>query len=209
MKNIFLLIVLFIFLTCETSFSKIKSECPEKIIDQQTFQGIFQGNTCTPLCYSSIKMPNGQDLIFIQDKDSSDDIFGNIGNNVETTIVVKQFWNEYEKKCDRVNIFKTGKKTNPKPIGIKSSSENDFNECKNKLYQSDADLYACYDREYDRLIIENNNGMADIEGIYNQMTLGVTGICITLEEKINRALVRKAWLVNIFDGIQTKNSIFE
>ncbi|MFQ9010792.1 MAG: hypothetical protein ACLR52_01420, partial [Veillonella atypica] len=194
----------------------------------------------TPLCYSSIKMPNGQDLIFIQDKDSSDDIFGNIGNNVETTIVVKQFWNEYEKKCDRVNIFKTGKKTNPKPIGIKSSSENDFNECKNKLYQSDADLYACYDREYDRLIkemdefintkayetklskinkneiiynqnqwIENNNGMADIEGIYNQMTLGVTGICITLEEKINRALVRKAWLVNIFDGIQTKNSIFE
>ena len=154
MKNIFLLIVLFIFLTCETSFSKIKSECPEKIIDQQTFQGIFQGNTCTPLCYSSIKMPNGQDLIFIQDKDSSDDIFGNIGNNVETTIVVKQFWNEYEKKCDRVNIFKTGKKTNPKPIGIKSSSENDFNECKNKLYQSDADLYACYDREYDRLIKE-------------------------------------------------------
>ena len=232
MKNIFLLIVLFIFLTCETSFSKIKSECPEKIIDQQTFQGIFQGNTCTPLCYSSIKMPNGQDLIFIQDKDSSDEIFGNIGNNVETTIVVK--------KCDRVNIFKTGKKANPKPIGIKSSSENDFNECKNKLYQSDADLYACYDRKYDRLIkemdefintkayetnlskinkneiiynqnqwIENNNGMADIEGIYNQMTLGVTGICITLEEKINRALVRKAWLVNIFDGIQTKNSIFE
>ena len=58
-------------------------------------------------------MPNGQDLIFIQDKDSSDDIFGNIGNNVETTIVVKQFWNEYEKKCDRVNIFKTGKKANP------------------------------------------------------------------------------------------------
>ena len=83
MKNIFLLIVLFIFLTCETSFSKIKSECPEKIIDQQTFQGIFQGNTCTPLCYSSIKMPNGQDLIFIQDKDSSDDIFGNIGNDVD------------------------------------------------------------------------------------------------------------------------------
>ena len=219
MKNIFLLIVLFIFLTYETSFSKIKSECPEKIIDQQTFQGIFQGNTCTPLCYSSIKMPNGQDLIFIQDKDSSDGIFGNIGNDVETTIVVKQFWNEYEKKCDRVNIFKTGK---------------------NKSYQSDADLYACYDREYDRLIkemdefintkayetklskinknkiiynqnqwIENNNGMADIEGIYNQMTLGVTGICITLEEKINRALIRKAWLVNIFDGIQTKNSIFE
>lgn len=240
MKNIFLLIVLFIFLTCETSFSKIKSECPEKIIDQQTFQGTFQGNTCTPICYSSIKMPNGQNLIFIQDKDSSDGIFGNIGNDVETTIVVKQFWNEYEKKCDRVNIFKTGKKANPKPTGIKSSSENDFNECKNKLYQSDADLYACYDREYDRLIkemdefintkayetklsktnkneiiynqnqwIENNNGMADIEGIYNQMTLGVTGICITLEEKINRALVRKAWLVNIFDGIQTKNSIFE
>ena len=59
-------------------------------------------------------MPNGQDLIFIQDKDSSDDIFGNIGNNVETTIVVKQFWNEYEKKCDRVNIFKTGKKNKPK-----------------------------------------------------------------------------------------------
>ena len=185
-------------------------------------------------------MPNGQNLIFIQDKDSSDGIFGNIGNDVETTIVVKQFWNEYEKKCDRVNIFKTGKKANPKPTGIKSSSENDFNECKNKLYQSDADLYACYDRKYDRLIkemdefintkayetklsktnkneiiynqnqwIENNNGMADIEGIYNQMTLGVTGICITLEEKINRALVRKAWLVNIFDGIQTKNSIFE
>ena len=126
MKNIFLLIVLFIFLTCETSFSKIKSECPEKIIDQQTFQGIFQGNTCTPLCYSSIKMPNGQDLIFIQDKDSSDGIFGNIGNDVEATIVVKQFWNEYEKKCDRVNIFKTGKKANPKPTGIKSSSENDF-----------------------------------------------------------------------------------
>ena len=42
-------------------------------------------------------MSNGQDLIFIQDKDSSDGIFGNIGNNVETTIVVKQFWNEYEK----------------------------------------------------------------------------------------------------------------
>lgn len=240
MKNIFLLIILFIFLTCETSFSKMNSECPEKIIDQQTFQGIFQGNTCTPLCYSSIKMPNGQDLIFIQDKDSSDGIFGNIGNDVETTIVVKQFWNEYEKKCDRVNIFKTEKKANPKPTGIKSSSENDFNECKNKSYQSDADLYACYDREYDRLIkemdefintkayetklskinkneiiynqnqwIENNNGMADIEGIYNQMTLGVTGICITLEEKINRALIRKAWLVNIFDGIQTKNSIFE
>ena len=101
-------------------------------------------------------------------------------------------------------------------------------------------MYACYDREYDRLIkemdefintkayetklsktnkneiiynqnqwIANNNGMADIEGIYNQMTLGVTGICITLEEKINRTLVRKAWLVNIFDSIQTKNSIFE
>ena len=65
-------------------------------------------------------------------------------------------------------------------------------------------MYACYDREYDRLIkemdefintkayetklskinkneiiynqnqwIENNNGMADIEGIYNQMTLGL------------------------------------
>ena len=25
---------------------------------------------------------------------------------------------------------------------------------KNKSYQSDADLYACYDREYDRLIKE-------------------------------------------------------
>lgn len=91
MKNIFLLIVLFIFLTYETSFSKIKSECPEKIIDQQTFEGTFQGNTCTPICYSSIKMPNGQDLIFIQDKDSSDGIFGNIGNDVEATIVVKRF----------------------------------------------------------------------------------------------------------------------
>lgn len=226
------------FFTCETSFSKTESGCPEKIIDQKTFQGTFQGNTCTPICYSTIKTTSEQDLIFIQDKDSAYGIFGNIGDNIEVTIVIKQFWNEYEKKCDRVNIFKTGKKLNQRPMGIHSPSENEFNECKNKSDQSDADMYACYDREYDRLLremdefiniktyetklsdiyknkiiynqsqwIKNNNDMADIEGIYNQITLGVTGICITLQGKIDRALTRKAWIVEVFDGIETMNSL--
>lgn len=106
-KSFFIFILLLIFSNSNLIYAA-KSRCPDKILGTDTVQGIYQGNECGDMCYSTIKLDTGENFTFIQGEDDSR-IFGDVGNRVEVTVNIEQFWNEYGQQCDRTEVFKSGK----------------------------------------------------------------------------------------------------
>ena len=85
--------------------------CPNKILGQNTVHGLYLGNECGDMCYSSIRLADGTEFVFVQDDTTAEQSFGEgIGQAVLVTYQVEQYWNEYGEICQQIPIFQQGRR---------------------------------------------------------------------------------------------------
>ena len=102
MRTIILLFAMASLITLSSlSFAASRSMCPEKTFDTTTVEGVYLGNSCGDMCYTTIKLKNGEEFTFICGEEESEKYFKKKGNMVSVTVELQQFWNEYVGECDR------------------------------------------------------------------------------------------------------------
>lgn len=95
------------------------ADCPRKVLETKTIEGIYQGADCGDSCYVFLKLDNGEDFSAYADPDEVEKIFGTTpGKRVSVTYSVEQTWyydNVEETnpngpgQCGKGDFFKSGK----------------------------------------------------------------------------------------------------
>lgn len=101
------------------------SLCPEKVLDTNQIEGIYQGVECGgDFCYASLTLDNGDDFILMCGEEQGEDLFGLVGNRVSVTYEIQQFWNEPGGMCSREEVVTDGRilKGSPAPPKIPNPS---------------------------------------------------------------------------------------
>ena len=229
-RCIFTLILIFSFSTPYAIHATSNAMCPDKILATNTISGTYLGWFEAEEGFHSIglQLNNGESVYVAASKDDAEHFFDNhTGSQVSLTYNTKQFWLE-EGECLKVDILASGHIIESDTGYKKSNFSKTFRNCLDNSNNSNADTYACYDNEYKRLIdnmqneIEKNlnsnkskelllknqnkwlginDDMSSIEEIYAQKALGVTGIRMLLQNKLDRALIRRDWIIDVIDNI--------
>ena len=114
-----LLCVLSLVLTSTLAFAATtKAQCPRKVLETRTVEGIFDGAECGDFCHATLKLDNGEFFSAFADPDEVTNIYGaQTGMRVSMTYTVEQYW-EFENVeetnpngpgvCTKAEFFKTG-----------------------------------------------------------------------------------------------------
>lgn len=85
-----------------------RSMCKEKVMGTETVEGVYLGTECNDLCYSTIKLKNGEEFTFLCGEEEAERFFGTPGSHVSVTVELQQFWNELANQCAREQVCKSG-----------------------------------------------------------------------------------------------------
>lgn len=86
-----------------------RTMCKEKVMGTETVEGIYLGTECNDLCYSTIKLNNGEEFTFICGEEEAERFFGAPGSHVSVTVELQQFWNDLANQCAREHVCKSGR----------------------------------------------------------------------------------------------------
>lgn len=115
-----------------------RSMCKEKVMGTETVEGVYLGTECNDLCYSTIKLKNGEEFTFLCGEEEAERFFGTPGSHVSVTVELQQFWNELANQCAREQVCKNGKVL---------QAAFSFDACMDKADGRTFDMLECISRE--------------------------------------------------------------
>ena len=98
-----------------TAWAQPRAQCPEKVLDKGTVEGIFAGIECGDFCHAEFIINNGEKFDLLCDEDDANKWFGAVGNKVSVKYEVEQYWEASyvdtidDGYCARNSVAKSGK----------------------------------------------------------------------------------------------------
>ncbi|MDR2076664.1 MAG: hypothetical protein LBP61_07015, partial [Desulfovibrio sp.] len=110
MKRTLFLAVICALLSVSPVWAASRSTCPDKVLEEGSIEGVFQGVECGDFCHAAIELDNGEVFSLLADEEAVSKAFGSgTGQRVSAAYKVEQFWNEPANECSRLEIFASGK----------------------------------------------------------------------------------------------------
>ena len=110
MKKVTLFLLLCVAFSASSAVAASRSRCPDKVLEEGSAEGVYQGMEVGDYCHVTLKLDNGEEFSLLADEEDVVKIFGeSMGQRAFIAYEVQQFWNEGANECMRVEVMTSGK----------------------------------------------------------------------------------------------------